>query len=70
MGDSITEGVVESYVKSKCRQISLDSFHIIYCVFSNASCFFYCCVDVGEFVKADEVVARIETDKVTVDILS
>jgi len=41
MGDSITEGVVESYVKN-----------------------------VGEFVKADEVVARIETDKVTVDILS
>ena len=24
----------------------------------------------GEFVEADEVVARIETDKVTVDILS
>lgn len=41
MGDSITEGVVESYVKN-----------------------------VGEFVEADEVVARIETDKVTVDILS
>ena len=41
MGDSITEGVVESYVKN-----------------------------VGEFVAADEVVARIETDKVTVDILS
>ena len=28
------------------------------------------CIDVGEFVEADEVVARIETDKVTVDILS
>ena len=28
------------------------------------------CADVGEFVQADEVVARIETDKVTVDILS
>lgn len=41
MGDSITEGVVESYVKN-----------------------------VGEYVAADEVVARIETDKVTVDILS
>lgn len=26
--------------------------------------------NVGEFVEADEVVARIETDKVTVDILS
>ena len=25
---------------------------------------------VGEYVEADEVVARIETDKVTVDILS
>mmetsp|Transcript_18781 Transcript_18781/g.25436 ORF Transcript_18781/g.25436 Transcript_18781/m.25436 type:complete len:214 (+) Transcript_18781:217-858(+) len=41
MGDSISEGVVESYVKN-----------------------------VGEFVEADEIVARIETDKVTVDILS
>jgi len=28
------------------------------------------CLDVGDFVEADEVVARIETDKVTVDILS
>jgi 2-oxoglutarate dehydrogenase E2 component (dihydrolipoamide succinyltransferase) len=27
-------------------------------------------LDVGEFVEADEIVARIETDKVTVDILS
>ena len=27
-------------------------------------------VDVGEYVEADEVVACIETDKVTVDILS
>ena len=27
-------------------------------------------LDVGEYVDADEVVARIETDKVTVDILS
>jgi len=41
MGDSISEGVIESYVKQP-----------------------------GEFVQADEVVARIETDKVTVDILS
>lgn len=28
------------------------------------------CLETGEYVKADEVVARIETDKVTVDILS
>ena len=27
-------------------------------------------IDVGDFVQADEVVAKIETDKVTVDILS
>ena len=27
-------------------------------------------VEPGEFVEADEVIARIETDKVTVDILS
>lgn len=40
-------------------------------------CFCWCLLvcfswyaDVGEFVEADEVVARIETDKVTVDILS
>jgi len=41
MGDSISEGVVETYTKA-----------------------------VGEYVEADEVVARIETDKVTVDILA
>lgn len=41
MGDSISEGVIEEFVKN-----------------------------VGEFVEADEIVARIETDKVTVDILS
>lgn len=41
MGDSISEGTIESFVKN-----------------------------VGEFVEADEVIARIETDKVTVDILA
>jgi len=41
MGDSISEGVVEEFVKGP-----------------------------GEFVEADEIVARIETDKVTVDITS
>ncbi len=39
MGDSISEGVIEEFVKKP-----------------------------GDFVEADEVVARIETDKVTVDI--
>ena len=39
MGDSISEGVVETFVKGP-----------------------------GEYVEADEVIARIETDKVTVDI--
>lgn len=41
MGDSISEGVVESFIKK-----------------------------VGDSVKADDIIARIETDKVTVDILS
>jgi len=41
MGDSISEGVIETFVKGP-----------------------------GEYVQADEVIARIETDKVTVDILS
>jgi len=41
MGDSISEGVVESFVKK-----------------------------VGTAVKADDIIARIETDKVTVDILA
>jgi len=39
MGDSISEGVIEEFVKGP-----------------------------GEFVDADEIIARIETDKVTVDI--
>lgn len=52
MGDSISEGVVESFVKSK-----------FYLNFNNFS-------EVGQEVKADEVIARIETDKVTVDILA
>jgi len=41
MGDSISEGVIESYV-----------------------------VPIGSAVKADDIIARIETDKVTVDILA
>lgn len=41
MGDSISEGVVEEYIKHP-----------------------------GDFVEADEIIARIETDKVTVDITS
>jgi len=39
MGDSISEGTIEEFVKQP-----------------------------GEFVDADEIIARIETDKVTVDI--
>jgi len=39
MGDSISEGTIEEFVKQP-----------------------------GDFVQADEVIARIETDKVTVDI--
>lgn len=39
MGDSISEGTIEEFVKQP-----------------------------GEFVNADEIIARIETDKVTVDI--
>jgi pyruvate/2-oxoglutarate dehydrogenase complex dihydrolipoamide acyltransferase (E2) component len=39
MGDSISEGVIEEFVKNA-----------------------------GDFVEADEIIARIETDKVTVDI--
>jgi len=39
MGDSISEGVIEEFVKHP-----------------------------GDFVEADETIARIETDKVTVDI--
>jgi 2-oxoglutarate dehydrogenase E2 component (dihydrolipoamide succinyltransferase) len=39
MGDSISEGVIEEFLKQP-----------------------------GEFVEADEIMARIETDKVTVDI--
>lgn len=41
MGDSISEGVIQSFEKLP-----------------------------GDFVEADEVVAKIETDKVTVDILA
>lgn len=41
MGDSISEGVIEEFVKQA-----------------------------GEYVEADEIIARIETDKVTVDIPS
>lgn len=41
LGDSISEGVIQEFVKQP-----------------------------GEFVEADEIIARIETDKVTVDILA
>jgi pyruvate/2-oxoglutarate dehydrogenase complex dihydrolipoamide acyltransferase (E2) component len=39
MGDSISEGVIEEFIKNP-----------------------------GDYVEADEIIARIETDKVTVDI--
>jgi len=53
MGDSISEGVVESFVKSKSHLYS-----------------HYNVSEVGTAVKADDIIARIETDKVTVDILA
>ena len=52
MGDSISSGVIEEFVKGK------HNFSFTY-RFSTGP---------GEFVDADEVIARIETDKVTVDI--
>ena len=64
MGDSISEGVIESYVKSKFR--SIVTLNDAYLPLS----LFLLNVDPGEYVEADEIVARIETDKVTVDILS
>ena len=78
MGDSISEGVVETFVKGKyslnCENMtrfSKDSvirqkltFFIKYLpLFLNI-------LGPGEFVEADECIARIETDKVTVDICS
>ena len=59
MGDSISEGVVETYTKGKWTEDSMVG--LTYWEFV---------LGVGEYVEADEVVARIETDKVTVDILS
>ena len=59
MGDSISEGVVETYTKGKWVEDSIVA--LTYREFV---------LGVGEYVEADEVVARIETDKVTVDILS
>jgi len=64
MGDSISEGVVESYVKSKFSSLSMLS--MVYLPLSSL----LCVIDAGDYVQADEIVARIETDKVTVDILS
>ena len=63
MGDSISEGVIESFVKSKFRFIENHRSYL-----PLMSCLLM--IDPGEYVDADEVVARIETDKVTVDILS
>ena len=52
MGDSISDGIVDSYIKSKSsRALTVLS-------------------DKGDYVEADELVARIETDKVVVDILA
>ena len=58
MGDSISEGVVEEFVKGTLFHLFFSSFVFL---FSTGP---------GEFVEADEIVARIETDKVTVDITS
>jgi 2-oxoglutarate dehydrogenase E2 component (dihydrolipoamide succinyltransferase) len=56
MGDSISEGVIEEFVKGKLaffeKTIFIPYYHTV----------------AGDFVEADEIIARIETDKVTVDI--
>lgn len=63
MGDSISEGTVQSFVKRK--YLSRASF-----IYFNEQLIINNFVEVGEYVEADEVVAVIETDKVNVDIRS
>lgn len=63
MGDSISEGTIEEFVKRKC------TYHLVNLVkILNSLTQFLNQLDPGDFVNADEIVARIETDKVTVDI--
>lgn len=71
MGDSITEGTVQSLVKSKYTAPSPRDGAITWpfspqCVGANLICL----IEEGEYVQEDEVVAVIETDKVNVDIRS
>ena len=65
MGDSISEGTVQTFVKSKLNILpdyyDLTMWHIIN---------LFNIIEEGEYVEADEVVAVIETDKVNVDIRS
>jgi 2-oxoglutarate dehydrogenase E2 component (dihydrolipoamide succinyltransferase) len=52
MGDSISEGRIQKWAK---RMTCVDN-----CA--------YFCLEPGEFVKTDELVVQIETDKIVVDI--
>jgi pyruvate/2-oxoglutarate dehydrogenase complex dihydrolipoamide acyltransferase (E2) component len=58
MGDSISEGVIEEFVKRKFSFFHSNMYVLTFVSF----------LDPGDFVEADETIARIETDKVTVDI--
>lgn len=59
MGDSISEGTIEEFVKSRYSYRMFTIFNIWLYIFL---------LDPGDFVNEDEILARIETDKVTVDI--
>jgi hypothetical protein len=77
MGDSISEGTVQTFVKSKLRFICCGHVaHINVClktyleIKKTKMMLTECYIEAGDFVQADEVVAVIETDKVNVDIRS
>ena len=64
MGDSISEGTVEQLLKGKLIILAPTYVFFIWCLIRHYN------IGPGEYVEADETVAKIETDKVTVDIPS
>lgn len=56
MGDSISEGVIEEFVKGKFSAFLKDHFNPFWLTVA------------GDYVEADEIIAKIETDKVVVEI--
>jgi biotin carboxyl carrier protein len=68
LGDSITEGTVQVWSKGAPHRTR----NLLHCLklLCSTQALLPVCAAVGDYVKADDVLAVVETDKVAVDIRS